>query len=363
MRKTLNFILWLLGGMAVGTVVGISAARFDSIPTLDINVSFPVFIILVVVHFLLAIIIHELGHLVCGLLTGYRFSSFRLASFVWFKESGQIRFKISSNSFAAGQCLMEPVDKPEDFKFVLYNFGGALFNLLLALLLIVSSMEMSSYGAFLNLMFVLVNLIPLKSLFLNDGANILEALKSKEATRGLYLMLRVNHELVEGKRFRDYDENAFTVEEGSDLSNYVIAYILMLEASRLEDLGRYDEFAEVHKRLVKENLPSLYGAMVKADLLYYYSFYAPDYDEARKLYADKKLKNFLNMSLPGTMRISAAYEFYVAENKEKAAKLLIKAKKSAANLPNLGQRTMELEYLQTLIDKVKGDHDGLDTSN
>lgn len=39
------------------------------------------------------IIIHEAGHLIFGLLSGYRFSSFRIFSFMWVKENGVIRFR------------------------------------------------------------------------------------------------------------------------------------------------------------------------------------------------------------------------------------------------------------------------------
>ena len=39
------------------------------------------------------IIVHEAGHLVFGLLTGYKFSSFRIASFMWLKENGKLKLK------------------------------------------------------------------------------------------------------------------------------------------------------------------------------------------------------------------------------------------------------------------------------
>ena len=38
-------------------------------------------------------IVHEAGHLFFGLMTGYKFSSFRIASFMWLKENGKLKFK------------------------------------------------------------------------------------------------------------------------------------------------------------------------------------------------------------------------------------------------------------------------------
>ena len=41
----------------------------------------------------LQLIIHEAGHLVFGLATGYRFSSFRVFNLILLKEEGKLRFK------------------------------------------------------------------------------------------------------------------------------------------------------------------------------------------------------------------------------------------------------------------------------
>ena len=38
-------------------------------------------------------IVHEAGHLVFGLMTGYKFCSFRIASFMWLKENGKLKMK------------------------------------------------------------------------------------------------------------------------------------------------------------------------------------------------------------------------------------------------------------------------------
>lgn len=81
--------------------------------------------------FLLQIIIHEAGHLVFGLLTGYRYSSFRIGSFMWVEENGKIRFKRLSLAGTGGQCLMSPPDMIDGkIPFVLYNLGGSFLNII-----------------------------------------------------------------------------------------------------------------------------------------------------------------------------------------------------------------------------------------
>ena len=51
---------------------------------------------------------HELGHLIFGLLTGYRFLSFRIFGLMLTRESGSLRFKKHSMPGTLGQCLMAP---------------------------------------------------------------------------------------------------------------------------------------------------------------------------------------------------------------------------------------------------------------
>jgi len=355
-------MLKLILQLALGALIGGSIAIFflsgggDILPHIMPLIGSVISITIVA---LIGIIVHELGHLVFGLLTGYKFSSFRVGSFIWFKEDGKIRFNIS-RSFVAGQCLMIPSEKPENFKFVLYNLGGGLLNILfcafLFIIFIVITMvtrentfwhTLLITGILMNGILALVNLVPIKSLT-NDGANIREALKSKEAARGMHMMLYINNQTMEGKRYRDFDENLFKVEEGADLKNYMVAYLVILEAARLEDLGQHDAVVDFYNRLDINKMPPLYRAMVKADLLYYYTIYHPDFDQAKEIYKDKKLRNFLKMELPTFMRISAAYEFFVMKDKEKGLKLLKKAKKNAQNLPNKGHRLIELEYIQKL---------------
>ena len=79
---------------------------------------------------LLQIVIHEAGHLVFGLVTGYQFVSFRIWNMMWLKKDGKIQFKRMSLAGTGGQCLMSPPDLADGkMPVLLYNFGGAIMNL------------------------------------------------------------------------------------------------------------------------------------------------------------------------------------------------------------------------------------------
>ena len=59
---------------------------------------------------LIQLIIHEAGHLIFGLMTGYRFSSFRIANLMWVKLDGRIQCRKLHIAGTCGQCLMIPPD-------------------------------------------------------------------------------------------------------------------------------------------------------------------------------------------------------------------------------------------------------------
>ena len=86
--------------------------------------------------FFLNIALHEAGHLIFGLLSGYGFVSYRLGSLMWMRENGRIVLKRFSLAGTGGQCLMSPPGGPDgDFPLMMYNFGGAAVNLVTAALL------------------------------------------------------------------------------------------------------------------------------------------------------------------------------------------------------------------------------------
>ena len=79
----------------------------------------------------LQLIIHELGHLIFGLLSGYKFSSFRIGNIILLKHRKKLKFKKLKIAGTAGQCLMSPPEiKDGKVPVFLYNLGGALLNLI-----------------------------------------------------------------------------------------------------------------------------------------------------------------------------------------------------------------------------------------
>ena len=86
-------------------------------------------ILIVGVSAILQILVHEAGHLVFGLATGYRFISFTVLNFRIYKHGKKISVGKSSVAGAGGQCLMEPAfEESNSIPYFWYNAGGAIFR-------------------------------------------------------------------------------------------------------------------------------------------------------------------------------------------------------------------------------------------
>jgi uncharacterized membrane protein YdbT with pleckstrin-like domain len=92
-NKKGTLISALIGG-AIGGFMGAFAAIYQpdaGVSQLIINLS--VIMVFYYIAIVIQVIIHESGHLVCGLLSGYRFLSFRIFNLVIAKENGRLKLK------------------------------------------------------------------------------------------------------------------------------------------------------------------------------------------------------------------------------------------------------------------------------
>ncbi len=145
------------------------------------------------------IIIHELGHLVLGLMTGYRFLSYRYFSWIIVKDKdGKFHLKRYSILGTGGQCLMIPPDKDE-IPIFWYNVGGVLFNTLSIIpaifIIYRQTNEWIVYGVivfiFMSVLLIATNWLPIKGIT-NDGNNYREAKKYPETRIAFNDILTMN---------------------------------------------------------------------------------------------------------------------------------------------------------------------------
>ena len=232
------------------------------------------FIFLFIAYYL-TIIIHESGHLIFGLLTGYHFISFRIGSFIFIKNDQHISLKKYSIPGTGGQCLLSPPDLIDGkMPYQLYNLGGVIINTLVFILCFIlflfTSSLLSSFFLILsmaNLIVLLTNGIPLEmSGIYNDGMNLKMCKQNKEALYSLWLQLKINSELAKGKRMKDLPEQWFYIPE--DLTNPLVTQIAVLYENRLLDQMQFSDVLKCIDHLKESTMSSLLRELLYFDYLY-----------------------------------------------------------------------------------------------
>lgn len=213
----------------------------------------------------LQIVIHEAGHLVFGLVTGYRFLMFRIGSLTLLRDpdSGKVRIKRMQLAGTGGQCLLvPPVPVDGRIPFALYHLGGSLMNLIASAVFFVLYLVsrpiptlslIMLVGVIVGIAFALMNGIPMRlGAIDNDGYNFLSQTKSAAAMEAMRIQLLIVAESAKGIRLRGMPSAWFEIPEGWDSENSLIAVIRVFACNRLMDEGRYAETEEAIRTLLGE---------------------------------------------------------------------------------------------------------------
>ncbi len=231
-----GFILAVALNVGVTAVIGyLAAASLPKVAGLGKQLLLlGAVLLLLYLAFLVQTVIHEAGHLLFGLWSGYRFSSFRVLNFMWLKVDGRLRLRRLSVLGTGGQCLMTPPEMVEGkLPVVAYNLGGVVVNLLagglcLGLYLAGPRVGLGAVAALIfsgvGFLTALVNGIPLRlGTVDNDGYNAYSLGRDPEALRAFWLQLQLNGQMVQGKRLKDLPEEWFAVPSDEGMKNGMVA--------------------------------------------------------------------------------------------------------------------------------------------
>lgn len=284
MKKKINWpmVLMVLGSLLLGglcgmMIVDVALQQDLSFGPYMLTILALVLSIYVILFFHIAL--HEAGHLIFGLLTGYGFSSFRLGSFMLLRENGRLRLRRLTIPGTGGQCLMTPPEMVDGkIPYLLYNLGGCMVNLTVSLAALVLwvllprdtlwSVLLFMTAAF-GLVLALSNGIPARvSGVDNDGRNALTLAKEPNTARAFWLQLKINEQLARGQRLKDMPDDWFM--EPQTLNNSFDATAAVFSANRLMDSHCFQEAAAAMEKLLEKEsaLPELHRSMVTCDLLY-----------------------------------------------------------------------------------------------
>ena len=282
MKKTTKYLFQLMGAL-VGFGLGLFfALMINRVPGLSPVAELGLYIAAVVLIyplFLAGTVLHEAGHLIFGLLTGWRFVSFRVGSVIWLRGAdGRIRRGRFALAGTAGQCLLAPPPWREaGFPYRLYNMGGVIMNLLTAVVcgLLTAifwhrplAALVLAEAALLSLLMALLNGIPLRGMAVNnDGSNQVFMRQSANARRALWLQMSVAAAEAQGKHLREMPDKWFKPFPAEAMDNPLIASIAVFAAE--QKLNAFDlpgAEAAIRALLAREKgVAPLYKALLTVD--------------------------------------------------------------------------------------------------
>ena len=356
--------IMLLAGIVCGGVAGVLLARVED-QGLEFWQGMVAMILAIYGAMLVQIIVHEAGHLVFGLISGYEFSSFRIGNMMILKEDGKIRLRRFSIAGTAGQCLMSPPDLVDGkMPVVLYNLGGCFFNLIVSVIFGVlacvsgeNPIEFIIFVAFavIGVAFALTNGIPLMvGPISNDGHNAMSLGKNPKAMQAFWLQLKVNNEQAKGKRLKAMPESWFTVPADEDLGNGLIVALGVFRVSWLMDQLRLEEAVEYMEELLNKGtgIIGLHRSLLTNERIFCELVAKENVSEAMNLHNEEHEKFVKSMkNTPSVIRTEYAYALLAEKDEKKAEELLARFEKVARTYPY----PREIEGERELLSLVKVD--------
>ena len=306
------------------------------------------------------IVVHEAGHLVFGLLTGYSFSSLRVGSLMLLKENGKLVTRKLKIAGTGGQCLMAPPEMVDGkYPVVLYNLGGSIANLVLAILfavLLALIPQDSIFALFCFMMvfegvvFGLLNAIPMHTGTIdNDGYNALSLGKNKEAMEAFWLQMKINEQLSKGVRVRDMPDEWFRMPSDEAMKNSLVASMGVTFCNRLMDQERYEEADALMTHLLEidSGMVGVHRNLMICDRIYF-ELIGQNRQEVLDGFYTRELEQFMKSmkKFPSVIRTQYAYALLAEQDMEKAEEALNTLQKVAKTYPYPNDIQMERELME-----------------
>jgi hypothetical protein len=331
------------------------------------------FVLSIYLGLISSIIIHEFGHMVFGLLSGYKFISYRIGNILIKKENGKFKFKKFSLAGTGGQCIMSPPDMVnDDYPIILYNLGGSFMNFIVGLIILIIyyfSEEtlildyiLSTLGAY-NIFNGIINLVPTKSkLISNDGYNAYALSINKGGRHALWINLKVEEYSSKGISLKDMPKEFFIMPSDESMKNTFVASLGYICCGYLFECGKKKESIDSINHLLEidSGLVGIHRGLLKCQLICF-NLLNNNIDEAKALYTNEQKSFMKNMKdFPTVLITNYAYSLIVDKNSKKASAYKTRYEKIAKSYPNpceLANDTQMLEEIDDLYSNITNTDD------
>lgn len=371
-KKILKLIAGLLIGISVGLIISTAGiviftditlseyvSKFISIPFSKTALAALTGILSFILSLFIIVPAHETGHLIFGLLSGYKFVSLRIFNLTFIRIDGALKVKRFSIAGTGGQCLLTPPDLPLDkIPTALYNAGGNIMNLILLIIAIpILWLELSPFMyeavftfILTDFILLLLNAIPMK--IGNDGYNMLHLRNNTRGKQALVIQLRSNALIQKGIRPKEMPDKWFSWSEKIDWKNNMEVSIPIMHASRLIDKmdwkHAYVEFEALYRH--KDDIMQLYVNEIACELAFC-AMVNGNISHAEELLDDKLRKyieSYRNV-MSSKQRIMCAIALYMENNREKAVRIYESVNKSKSEYLLQGEVESDLAIMDAIL--------------
>lgn len=351
--------------LAVGAFIGVLLARSDK-SAIQLWPFFIELLIFIPALIVLQVIIHEAGHMLAALASGWEFLSFRIFKFIISRKDGKFHFSVFHIPGTAGQCLMMPPEYPlSPAQLSLYNMGGVLANLgtavIALLLLLIPAIHQSGTGVRFLGVFILTGILMAVSNGIpwvmggipNDGMNNW-MLKRDPLSRQIFIdVMRINGLIQKGVRLKDIPSAYFHEEDQPDCANTIQVMACFYQLARALDQLDFEKANERVNEMVrhKKDMVYLYQQELTCEEIFLRLIRrAPGQEIARLLTGDMQKYIRLNQQYrPSALRLAYALARLYEQDEAKAEQLYQQFARLCSRYHLLG----EIEGEKALIEYVK----------
>lgn len=360
-QQYIGMVFFVLIGAACGLLMVMYIDEFTTKKTLYEEVLSLIGLLLgMYVAILVQMIVHEAGHLVFGLLSGYEFTSFRIFSFMWVKEDDKMKLRRLSIAGTGGQCLMIPPDMVDGkIPVAFYNLGGALMNIIAGVvsLGLFFSFENVPFLSTVMLMFAvigfilaLMNGVPMRlGTVDNDGYNAFALIRNAEAMRSFWVQMKTNEQIAKGVRPKDLPDEWFDVPSDEAMKNSMVVVIGVFACNRLMDAHKFEEADKLmaHILEIDSGIVDLHRRLIVCDRMYV-EMITENRREILEGMLDKEQKKFMKSmkNFPSVLRTEYVYALLCEKDTVKADKVKNQFEKCAKTYPYQNDVQSERELME-----------------
>ena len=363
-KTSLKKYLPMLFFVLIGAVCGVLMVEYISraVPERPL-VSLVILFIAMYAAILMQLILHEFGHLVFGLISGYKFGSFRILSFMLIRDEGKLKLKKMTIAGTGGQCLMSPPDMVDGkLPVMLYNLGGSVMNVVFGGVFMALHFGLSAYPLLSAVMLMfgligfaiaLMNGIPMRMGEVdNDGFNAFSLGKDPQALRAFWVQMKVNQQISRGVRLKDMPEEWFALPSDEAMKNSMVAAIGVFACNRLMDEGRLSDADTLMEKMLNtpNGLVGVHRRLMVCDRIFIELLTQNRSDVIKNMLTSEQLKFMKAMkSFPSVLRTEYALELLGNKDNVKAESFRAQFERFAKSYPYQS----DIEAERELMDMAK----------